>query len=110
MDYILIHKRSVSWEKNRIIIEDDISGKYKHDFLLTLNFHPTYKIFLNGGMASIDLDDKSKLLINPLCDAELSMINGWYCPEFGKRVQNNVLILKGMKSAPFKAGWSIRII
>ena len=91
----LIHRRRISWNEDVIVIEDDISGKYKHDYLLTLNFHPLYKIHLKDGTAHINCGDEPKLLIHPLYDAELSVTKGWYCPEFGQKIKNSNSELNG---------------
>ena len=105
-----IHHRKITWRGNRIDIEDTIDGKGKHDFELRLHINPDLNLRIAGGEAMISDEASDIARIQTLPIGVVTAQDGWYCPEFGKRLPCDVLVNRHWKvQLPFKTGWTIYI-
>jgi uncharacterized heparinase superfamily protein len=87
----LIHQRSIKIENNlqEITIEDGITGSGKHLVESFIHLHPDIKINKVDDYLVLSRENAAlKLLI---INCNYSIEYGWYCPEFGKQIQNQVI-------------------
>jgi len=105
-----VHHRKIVWRLGGIDIEDVMEGEGAHDIELRLHIHPDLKVGIVGGEAMIKDGDTILARIHPLLNGNMAIQNGWYCPEFGKKLSCAVLVSERKKvPLPFRAGWTILI-
>lgn len=105
-----VHQRKIVWQSGGIDIEDVMDGEGAHDIELRLHIHPDLKVGIVGGEAMIKDGDTILARIHPLLNGNMAIQNGWYCPEFGKKLSCEVLVSERKKvQLPFRTGWTILI-
>jgi hypothetical protein len=106
-----IHHRKVVWKEGRIDIEDSIDGTGQHDIELRLHINPDLKVSVAGGEAAIRDEETVIARIHSFPDGSATAQQGWYCPEFGKKLPCDVLVHGYRKvQLPFRTGWTISIL
>jgi uncharacterized heparinase superfamily protein len=106
-----IHHRKVVWKEGRIDIEDSIDGNGQHDIGLRLHINPDLKVSVAGGEAAIRNGETVIARIHSFPNGSVTTQQGWYCPEFGKKLPCDVLVNGYRKvQLPFRTGWTISIL
>jgi len=87
----LIHKRTVEIEKDsfQIIVKDEITGTGSHLVESFIHLHPDVLIKENDDYLVLSSDNISIKL--SIFNSKFLIEEGWYCPEFGKRLKNKVI-------------------
>ena len=87
----LIHKRNIEIEKYslQITITDEITGSGSHLVESFIHLHPDVEI--NKDEDYLVLARENVALKLSIVNSQFSIESGWYCPEFGKRIQNRVI-------------------
>ncbi|MGE5364352.1 MAG: heparinase II/III family protein [Bacteroidota bacterium] len=104
----LVHTRTVELnERSREIrITDIVEGSRSHLAESRLHLHPSVSIAASGDGIKISRGISS-LKIIPL-SGQLKTETGWYCPEFGVRLQNKVINIYAEKNPPISISYLIR--
>ncbi|MFA5617582.1 MAG: alginate lyase family protein [Syntrophorhabdaceae bacterium] len=105
-----VHHRKIIWREKSIDIEDTIDGGGKHDLELRLHINPDLRSRLTEDEAVI-LDGEAVIArIQTFPSGNVTLQQGWYCPEFGKKLSCDVLV-NGYKQVrlPFTTNWTITI-
>ncbi len=106
-----VHRRTITWAGGQIHIEDTIAGAGKHGITSRLHIHPDLSLDMDGGVATVSANGRPLAAIRTNGDQGLSLEDGWYCPEFGKRIHCTVLTTKSHWTAlPFSTGWEIHAL
>jgi uncharacterized heparinase superfamily protein len=106
-----IHHRKVVWKEGRIDIEDSIDGTGQHDIELRLHINPDLMVSVAGGEVAIRDGETVIARIHSFPNGSVTTEQGWYCPEFGKKLPCDVLV-NGYRKVhlPFRTGWTINIL
>jgi uncharacterized heparinase superfamily protein len=101
----LTHARWIAWlDEKAWFICDRISGHGKHTVQSFIHFHPSVRLGHNSGLIKA-YGNSCVLSVLPFGFSGEELLHGWYCPEFGKRVANKVLMLTNMTSLPVECGY-----
>ncbi|MGE5412308.1 MAG: heparinase II/III family protein [Clostridiales bacterium] len=87
------HKRTIISEpRNKsLLVEDIISGFGNHKVKSYIHFHPDIKFQFVDNLIILNYDNKKiKLLVE---NGAFHFEKGWYCPRFGQKIPNNVLVM-----------------
>lgn len=105
----LMHKRSViiSSADNLITFEDTIEGKGNHRTENFIHLNPSVKISNAGGDLIISKNELRIKMI--LYDLDFRIEDGFYFPEFGKKMINKVVVLSSEK-IPVLMKYSIQVL
>jgi len=96
------HMRDVAMQLNeagnaisRITIRDDIQFKGKHQVESFIHLHPSL-VCKDDGAGNIALIQFGERVANVILDKEISykISTSYYCPEFGRRLENSVIIMQ----------------
>jgi uncharacterized heparinase superfamily protein len=103
----IIHQRLVSCDDKarEIFIQDTVTGEGTHLVESLLHLHPDVSVKHQDDRVILQSAD-AKCLIEANGQI-ISMEEGWYCPEFGVRQKNKVLVLGGLQSLPFRLSYKI---
>jgi uncharacterized heparinase superfamily protein len=106
-----VHHRKIIWREGSIDIEDAVDGSGQHDIELCLHINPDLKVSVAGGEVAIRDGDVIITRIHSFPNGSVTAKQGWYCPEFGKKLPCNVLV-NGYRKVPlpFRTGWNINIL
>jgi len=105
-----LHRREVCWEGNQIVVEDLLVGDGRHRLEGRLHLHPDLPVAFAADQVTVDLGDKTRLVVRGLHDNQVSLEDGWYCPEFGKFIVCPVLVWQNdLARLPFRGGFSLTI-
>ena len=86
----LVHQREVEFNKtdNSLSIIDIVKGSGIHSAVSYIHLHPGTTILENNKIILLAREEtKIELSIN----AEFSIEDSWYCPEFSKKIKNKVI-------------------
>ena len=86
------HVRRMSLKEGRLSIQDDVSGSGQHKVVSRLHLHPDVTVSRQGDSA-LELAIGSERCLLTSTGGELGVAQGWYCPEFGKKLPNAVVEL-----------------
>jgi uncharacterized heparinase superfamily protein len=104
-----IHHRKVTWEGDSIQVEDRLEGGGRHGVEIRLHIHPGFQVDGDGRHAVVRDRDRQVMEITLPGEGRIEMQRGWYCPEFGVRLECPVLSATFRDvPPPFRTGWSIR--
>jgi len=85
------HTREVFLEENGFLIKDNITGKNEHTVESLIHLHPDVSVeTVPGGFVFKRDDVQCRLEYH---GAHYRFEQGWYCPEFGKKIPNQVIVL-----------------
>lgn len=87
---------------------DWANGTGTHELVSRLHLAPEIEVSLETPGSARLLVGERTLSLTSLTQAEMSIDSGWYCPDFGVRHENSVLIVKGLCSLPGLVGWSLQ--
>lgn len=87
----LIHHREIEFEKktSSLIVVDSITGSGNHKIESYIHLHPDVK--LTEFEDYLVLSRENVTIKLSVVNSQFSIDNGWYCPEFGKRIKNKVI-------------------
>ena len=90
-----IHKRMIEYTSpGEWSVHDTVEGRGTHSIEGYLHIHPAYKVILTGRSAEVrDRNEQVVLTIRLTPNADLSVEQGLYCPEFGKELPSNTLVM-----------------
>lgn len=90
-------------------VEDTISGKGEHLVESFVHFHPDFEIKTAGsGCFELTGPDGLALQIEIDSNAEAEITDSWFCPDFGLKCANKVMIVHTTQKLPVKLGYSIK--
>jgi uncharacterized heparinase superfamily protein len=104
----VIHARTIICDDDQreIVIQDVIEGKGTHLVESLFHLHPEVSVEQQGGHVVLRRDG-----LHCLFEAEgqsISLEDGWYCPEFGLRIANRVIVVGGKCALPISFSCRIR--
>jgi len=105
----IIHTRKITIKDERVSIEDEITGSGEHLVESLIHLHPKVSLQRTSNGVLLQRDDI-------LCNLEYNGIGfgierGWYCPEFGKKIPNKVLVFHNNGSAlPIRIKYSLKLL
>jgi uncharacterized heparinase superfamily protein len=100
------HQRTVEAGCGRMRIEDHVTGRGTHRVESRIHLHPEVTCTLDGPQARLTRNGV-QCLFRTGDNSQLRTENGWYCPGFGVRHRNQVLVLGGLVSLPASLQYSI---
>lgn len=102
-----VHKRVVSYQRNKIFIKDVIIGKGVHLAESFIPLHPEVEI-ISQSDTTVECKRGDILFSIQIQDAlAIDIHKGVYSAEFGKKVEIDLLILKKKAVCPFSFGYKI---
>lgn len=104
----IVHRRVITCDDDlrEIEIIDTVEGRGTHVIESLLHFHPTLSVENLGDRVSLKTADAECVIETH--GASMSSREGWFCPEFGLRKSNKVLVLGGECSLPVQLSYRIR--
>ncbi|WP_259117705.1 heparinase II/III family protein [Salinibacter ruber] len=102
------HRRRIETDQNErcIVVEDTITGEGCHSIESRIHLHPDVQVEQKRDY--ISLERAGRGICISARDSTVRFENGWYCPEFGLRESNTVIVLGGDHSLPVHLRYSIR--
>lgn len=105
----IIHSRKIAIHGKEISIEDNINGTGKHLVESLIHLHPKVRVqqTSNGFLLQ-----QGEILCSLEYDGVgLGIENGWYCPEFGKKIPNRVIVFyNNGTELPVKIQYAFRLL
>ena len=94
------HRRRIEADGGEqcIIVKDDVTGHGKHTVRSRIHFHPDVDVRQEG--RTIQLQRNGQTILLSTGDSQVWVDYGWYCPEFGYRIECNVIVLKADGALP----------
>ena len=103
----ITHHRAVDCDRERgcITVRDSVTGRGAHKVESLVHLHPEIEV---------EIQEKCVLLRHPKSSSVItvtgdmpSVEEGWYCPEFGLRIRNKVLVWGGGHSLPVNVSYTL---
>ncbi len=105
-----VHERRIQYiHRNQWVITDIISGKGVHLCQSFIHIHPNFRAQLNNNK-EVSLLDSASNVIAKITVSNADQVNiekSWYCPEFGKRYENDVVVLQTTGYLPITLDYNI---
>jgi uncharacterized heparinase superfamily protein len=107
-----VHERQVRINSSGCwIISDTVTGIGNHLVESFIHMHPDFDMCPENDHSFLIKDGRSSVArVRVESDCETSVITGTYCPEFGKRYENPVLILSSQGQLPLSLSYSVEKI
>ncbi len=101
------HRRSVEADQNDrcIVVEDTATGEGCHSVESLIHLHPDVQVERNQD--NICLNRAGHVVHVSASDSIVQFENGWYCPEFGKRIEQDVIALQSEGALPIQLTYRI---
>lgn len=112
----IVHQRTIRRvlkdDRHMLVIQDQIQGEGVHEIDSYLHFHPDVELEDMGqGLWRLLRDQRhfAYLVVNGVSDEVVSarLEEGWYCPEFGIRRKNQVLVISTRTVLPADLSYRI---
>ena len=88
-----LHHRTFIWDKSgKLFVVDKITSKRNHTIKSRLHLHPDCEIIQIKNNAAIVKYPAGRFKITFFGAGNISIEDSFYCPEFGIRIQNKVLV------------------
>jgi uncharacterized heparinase superfamily protein len=103
----IVHRRSINCAEphQELTVEDTVEGTGSHLVESLIHLHPDVtlersgpRLMLHNAGASCEIE---------IVNGSLSIEKGWYCPEFGQKRTNQVLVLSGGPNLPTSLAYKI---
>ncbi len=105
------HVREVTMDiVGRWSIADSIIGSGRHLAESFVHLHPDVRIDRRTAREFVLYIGETELVLTVGPDTVISESSGWFCPEFGLRQRNTVLVLSKDEPLPFKLEYAIERI
>ncbi len=103
----IIHKRVVICDEERreIVVQDFVEGRGRHLLESCIHLHPDVELQVEGNRVCLKIEN-IKCVIETSSES-LIVEDSWYCPEFGLKQQNKMLVVGKRLNLP--AGVSYKI-
>lgn len=103
-----IHRRTVTWLDKEIAVGDEVEGRGCHDIELRLHINPELTVEVVDEKAVLCTGGFPVATIAPVGSGRIEITDGLYCPEFGRVLTAQVLVVShNAVSLPFHCGWNI---
>lgn len=96
----------VTDEVQRIAVSDTIEGRGSHDVRSYIHLHPEVEIRREDDSLVCQRGATTCIIHS---DADITVEERWYCPEFGKRLRNDVLVIGGEVELPCRMTYVVRL-
>ena len=107
-----VHERRIRIESlGRWVFSDMVTGSGKHLIESFIHIHPDFNVSPESDHSFLIQDGEApvaRLQVGSECD--ISTVTGNYCPEFGKRFDNRVLVLSSHGQLPLSLGYTVEKI
>ncbi|MBI3652594.1 MAG: alginate lyase family protein [Acidobacteria bacterium] len=101
------HQRQIECDEpqRRIVVRDALQGRGEHRVESCIHLHPDAKLTVTKNRAVVQLGEVSCVIETtaPCWDVEAS----WYCPEFGVKQKNKMLVAGGRLRLPVVLAYTI---
>ncbi len=105
-DDIRHHRRlSVDAGARMVTFEDTVTGRGRHLVESRVRLHPDVELTENGSRLILERDGYRAFL--EVDRVSVRIEQGWYCPRFGERHRNTVLVIGGALTLPARLGYRI---
>jgi len=106
----VVHERCVKYQDHMgWTVIDSIKGSGNHLVESFIHIHADFKaVACKDGLMLKDRntgDESAQIRI--LMPLEVRIEKGWYCPEFGKKIRNDVIVLSRQRYLPTQIGYNI---
>jgi uncharacterized heparinase superfamily protein len=103
----IVHRRQITCNDplREIRIQDTIEGRGTHVVKSLLHLHPDLSVENQGNKILLSVADTRCVI--EVEEGSISVEEGWYCPEFGLKQKNKVLVLGGEHSLPTQISYRI---
>ena len=105
------HHRQIEYtESEGWNVRDRVTGSYVHQVADYVHIHPDFKLLPDeGGFVIVHRKDKRAVAkIVPLNGVPANIETGWYCPEFGFKKPNYVVVFSIKRELPLEIAYQIR--
>jgi uncharacterized heparinase superfamily protein len=104
----ITHHRNISCDEERreIVVEDLIEGRGKHLLESCIHLHPDVALVHEGRRVFLKRDEV-QCVIEVEEGQDLWIEDSWYCPEFGLKKKNKMLVIGGKLTLPRKLSYKI---
>jgi uncharacterized heparinase superfamily protein len=104
-----VHERRVRVESSgRWIFSDVVTGSGSHLIESFIHIHPDFNVCSDNDHSFLIKDGAVPVArLRPDSECEVSTVTGNYCPEFGKRCKNPVLILSSHGPLPLSLSYAV---
>ncbi len=102
------HRRRVEADgrEKKITVEDYVTGEGCHTVESRIHLHPKVRAQRNREYITLEREDRCIYISTG--DSTVRFEEGWYCPEFGLRKSNTVIVLGSKHILPTRLRYSIR--
>lgn len=106
----ITHHRTITCdeEQQEMIVQDLIEGRGEHLLESCIHLHPNVELVSEGNRVFLKHGD-----VQCVIEAEgqdLHIEDSWYCPEFGLKQKNKMLVLGGKLDLPTRLSYKIRFL
>lgn len=106
---VLHHREIRMWPSREWIINDRLDGGGAHRAESRLHLHPELQAIAGpDGVIMVTRDGQPVVSLCPHGALAVRIESGWYCPQFGMRERNPVLVAECAGSLPLEFGWRIQ--
>ncbi len=104
----ITHRRVVTIRPDlrAVTVEDEVSGTGEHRVESRIHLHP--EVSIEGNERDLRLQRGDAVCRLEVESAPIRREEGWYCPQFGVREKNTVLVLGGLIPLPTRLTYVIR--
>lgn len=104
-----IHARSITYDGQGVWdVGDRLDGKGSHRMESYVHLHPDFRVTpLENHLALTTAAGRVIAIVEPLTPCDVRVERGWYFPEFGVKVENDVIVLSRTGEAPFGLGYRV---
>ena len=90
-----------------VSVADVVKGSGQRQAVSRIHLHPDVTVVREANRFFLDRDG---VRVTVICEAaRLRLQDGWYCPEFGKRIKNKVIALEAHGEPPFELTYTFVI-
>jgi uncharacterized heparinase superfamily protein len=103
----IIHHRSITCDEERreIVVQDLIEGRGEHLLESCIHIHPDVELTSEGNRVFLKRDAVQCVI--EVEEQDVRIEDSWYCPEFGLKKKNKMLVLGGKLTLPIKLSYKI---
>ena len=105
-----VHWRTIDYQTPGIwAVEDRIEGRGRHRIESYVHLHPDLKVERVGAEWGITTADGTRVAVfEPAADTGVRVESGWYFPEFGRVLENPLIVLSAEGTLPLTIAYRIR--
>ncbi|MDF1553826.1 MAG: alginate lyase family protein [Deferrisomatales bacterium] len=105
------HEREITWgSESGWTVHDRLTGKGRHRAESFVHLHPEFRAQLAGNEVAVVDGATGETIAKIGVESPASVVveRGWYCPEFGMKIENDVLVVTAEGDLPLELGYTIR--